>query len=226
MDLEQGSDQWFSARMGSLTASEMKLILTPSLKVASNDKEKAHLWELLGQRVNKYVEPTYVTDDMLKGGEVEILARAEYEKHYYPIQKCGGISNDKFGFQIWYSPDGLVGSKGLWENKSRRQRFQFETICENVSTDSIPEDFVLQCQTGLMVADDREWLDFTSYNGGTAMATIRVFPDPVIQEAIFRAAYLFEKRLKEKMAKYYEVIKTRKSQLIPTERIVEKEIVI
>jgi hypothetical protein len=226
MDLIQGSPEWFAMRCGTLSASEMKLILTPKLKVADNDKTKAHLWELLGQRINKYVEPTYISDDMLKGGEVEIIARAEYEKHYYPIQTCGGISNDKFGFNIWYSPDGLVGSKGLWESKSRRQGFQFETICENVATNTQPEEFVLQSQTGLMVADDREWQDFTSYNGGTAMATIRVFPDPVIQEAIFRAAYLFEKKLKEKMAKYYEVMETRKSQLIPTERKIETEILV
>ena len=34
-DLIQGSDEWHAARCGRLTASEMKLILTPTLKIAS-----------------------------------------------------------------------------------------------------------------------------------------------------------------------------------------------
>lgn len=33
-DLIQGSDEWLEARRGIITASEVKLILTPTLKVA------------------------------------------------------------------------------------------------------------------------------------------------------------------------------------------------
>jgi hypothetical protein len=44
-DLEQGSDAWLAARCGLLTASEMKLILTPALKIANNDKARSHLYE-------------------------------------------------------------------------------------------------------------------------------------------------------------------------------------
>ena len=43
-DLVQGSDEWLAARRGILTASEMKLILTPTLKAAINDKTRAHVW--------------------------------------------------------------------------------------------------------------------------------------------------------------------------------------
>ena len=46
-DLIQGSDEWLAARCGLLTASEMRLIVTPTLKPASNDKERAHFYELL-----------------------------------------------------------------------------------------------------------------------------------------------------------------------------------
>ena len=54
-DLVQGSEEWHAIRCGLLTASEMKLIITPTLKIASNDKERAHLYELLAQRITKYV---------------------------------------------------------------------------------------------------------------------------------------------------------------------------
>ena len=56
-DLIQGSDEWLQIRCGLLTASEMKHILTPTLKVANNDKTRAHAYELAFQRITQYVEP-------------------------------------------------------------------------------------------------------------------------------------------------------------------------
>ena len=214
-DLIQGSDEWLQARCGLLTASEMKLILTPTLKAASNDKERAHLYELLAQRVTKYVEPRYVSDDMLRGHEDEVEAVIAYAKHYAPVQEVGFITNDKWGFTIGYSPDGLVGSDGLLECKSRRQKYQVETIISGV----MPDDYAIQVQTGLLVSE-RKWLDFISYSGGLPMVTLRIFPDPKIQEAIISAAGSFEHRLSEKMAVYRN---PPVSRLVPTERRIIQE---
>ena len=50
--VEQGSDEWLALRCGLITASEMKLLLTlAKLAIADNDKVRAHVWELLAQRV-------------------------------------------------------------------------------------------------------------------------------------------------------------------------------
>jgi len=220
-NVEQGSDEWLQLRCGLLTASEMKLILTPSLKVASNEKERAHLYELLAHRISGYVEPTYVGNEMLRGEADEIEARLIYEKAYGPVTETGFITNDKWGFTIGYSPDGLVGDDGLIECKSRRQKFQIQTVIENVMTDTAPMDFMFQCQTGLMVSE-RQWIDFVSYSGGLPMATIRVWPDPVIQEAIEAAATDFEVRLQNKLNLYREALASN-ARLIPTERIVIQE---
>jgi predicted phage-related endonuclease len=160
-NIEQGTEEWLAMRCGILTASEMNLIVTPTLKPASNDKERAHLFELLGQRITGYVEPRYVSDDMLRGQWDEIEARIKYRDHFGPVTECGFITNDDHGFVIGYSPDGLVGDDGLIECKSRRQRFQVETIV----SDSVPVEYMLQLQTGLLVSG-REWIDFISYCGG------------------------------------------------------------
>src|SRR3546814_1507000 len=64
----------------------------------------------------------------------EIIARDEYTKHHAPVEQTGFITNDKWGFTIGYSPDGLVGDDGLIECKSRRQKYQVQTIIENVAT--------------------------------------------------------------------------------------------
>jgi hypothetical protein len=224
-DLDQGSDAWLAARCGILTASEIKLILTPTLKPANNDKTRAHVWELLAQRISGHVEPRFLTDDMLRGHEDEIHARAAYEAAYGPMQHMGFITNHRHGFTIGYSPDGLIGARGLWECKSRAQKYQVQTIAEHLATGEageIPVDFLLQVQTGLLVSE-RDWLDFTSYSGGLPMATIRVYPDEAVQSAILEAAADFETRLANKLTDYRAALASG-ARLIPTERRVEQEI--
>ena len=222
--VEQGSADWLALRCGLLTASEMKLIVTPTLKAASNDKERAHLYELLAQRITGYVEPRYISDDMLRGMEDEIEARLQYAKTYAPVQEVGFITNDKWGFTIGYSPDSLVGDDGLIECKSRNQKHQIRTLVDYVSADTIDPDYMIQCQTGLLVSE-RKWIDLVSYCGGLPMATVRVFPKPEIQDAIIDAATAFEKRLAVAKASYDAIIKHSACRLIPTERKIIQEMI-
>lgn len=219
-DVEQGTDEWHALRCGILTASEMKLILTPTLKIASNDRERQHLYELLGQRITQYVEPRYIGDDMLRGDEDEINARIEYSEHYGPVTECGFITNDFLGFTIGYSPDGLVGDDGLIECKSRRQKYQIETIISG----RMPDYYTLQCQTGLMVSE-RKWIDFVSRCAGLPLFVCRLYPDQKIIDAIACAASDFEERIQKAMKKYND---WRDSQtiLIETQREIEQEITI
>ena len=196
--LIQGSDEWLQMRCGLLTASEMKLILTEkTLKASDNEKTRTHVYELLFQRISNYVEPHYIGDDMLRGQEDEFYARAEYAKHFAPVDETGFITNDKWGFTIGYSPDGLVGDDGLIECKSRRGKYQVQTIAEN----EVPGEYMLQLQTGLLVSE-REWIDFISYSGGLPMFVKRVYADPLIQGAIIAAATNFEMKLAEKELEY------------------------
>lgn len=201
-------------RCGLLTASEMGLIVTPTLKAASNEKERAHLYELLAQRVTKYVEPRYIGDDMLRGLEDEVLAVELYGKNIAPTKEIGFITNDKFGFTIGYSPDALVGGDGLIEVKSRRAKFQVQTIIDG----AVPAEYAIQIQTGLMVSE-RKWLDFISYSGGLPMFVMRCYPDDAVQAAILSAAKGFEERLAANLAKWLDASKG----LIPTERRIIEE---
>ena len=217
-DIAQGSEEWNALRLGILTASEMKLIMTPTLKPARNDKERAHLYELLAQRVTGYTEPSYISDDMLRGHEDEINARLTYAENFETVQECGFITNDDRGFVLGYSPDGLVGDDGLIECKSRRQKFQMQTIL----ADAVPDEYMLQCQTGLLISG-REWLDFISYCGGMPMFVKRVYPDAGIQEAIIAAATQFESRILEARSVYFQWVHEQ-HPLISTIRSIEEEI--
>jgi hypothetical protein len=215
-ELTQGSEEWLEARRGLLTASEMHLIVTPTLKTANNEKTRAHVYELLAQRITKYVEPCYIGGDMLRGYGDELRARAKYAEHYAPVEEVGFITNDKWGFTLGYSPDGLVGADGAIECKSRRQKFQVETIINGTE----PSEHTIQLQTGLLVSE-RKWIDYISYSGGLPMKPIRVLPNPEIQDAILSAAREFEDRLAEKLEQYNAAIS--KGRFIETERTIEQE---
>lgn len=222
-DVVQGSDEWIAARCGLLTASEMKLILTPAkLKAAANDKERVHLYELLAQRITGYVEPSYISEDMLRGYDDEVTARELYAKRFAPVREVGFITNDAWGFTLGYSPDGLVGDDGLIEVKSRRQGLHVRTIIEDVAEDNIPSEHMLQVQTGLLVSD-RSWCDVISYSAGMPMTVVRTYALQEVQQAIIEAAEAFEARLEHAHARYAAAIKAARTQ--PTERI-EHEIAV
>lgn len=218
-ELEQGSDEWKALRCGTLTASEMKLIITPTLKIADNDKTRCHLYELAAQRVTKYVEPQYISDDMLRGQVDELEARMLYDKHYAPVHRCGFVTNDRWGFVIGYSPDGLVEPGGVIECKSRRQKYQMQTIAGG----EMPDDYLIQVQTGLLVTE-RSWCDFVTYCGGMPMCTMRVYPDDEIQKAIVNAATAFYDKMESLLMAYEVQIVAPGARFIPTERKIEEPI--
>jgi hypothetical protein len=220
-DLIQGSEEWHAARCGLITASEMKLILTPKLKVADNDKTRAHVWELAAQRITNYVEPTYIGEAMLRGHEDEILARALYSEHFAPVEECGFVTNDEFGFTLGASPDGLVGDDGMIECKSRIQKYQVQTIVEYFRDGTTPDDFTLQVQTALLVTR-RRWCDLISYSGGLPMRAMRCFADLEIQAAIIDACEAFEAKIAEAIRDYHAALSA-DERLIPTERRIEEE---
>ena len=219
--LVQGSDEWLAARCGLLTASEMKLIVTPTLKIASNDKERAHLHELVAQRITGFVEPHYISDDMIRGQEDEVEARILYARHYAPVSQMGFVTNNRWGFKIGYSPDGFVSGHGQIECKSRRQKFQVQTLLQH----AMPDDYLMQVQTGLLVTE-RDWCDFVTYSAGLPMLTIRVYPDKEVQDAIIEAAIAFEERADSRQRQYMDALADPDRRLIPTERRVEQEIVL
>ena len=198
-DILQGSDEWHALRCGVLTASEVKHILTPTLKVANNDKTRQHVWEIAAQRITGYTEPQYIGDDMLRGYDDEIKALDLYSKTRSPVTEVGFVTSSALGFVMGYSPDGLVGDDGLIECKSRRQKYQVQTISEGV----VPEDYMLQLQTGLLITG-RKWIDFISYSGGLPMFVQRVLPSAEIQSAIIGAATEFEGRVVQAVKSFHD----------------------
>jgi hypothetical protein len=217
-DLEQGSPEWLAARRGLMTASEMNLVLTPTLKISNNDKTRAHVYEIAAQRITHWTEPSYVGDAMLRGHADEITARDLYSDRYEPVEEKGFITRDFGGFTLGYSPDGcgVVSNMGI-ECKSRVQKHHIATVITN----EVPTEHMLQIQTGLMITG-WDYMSYISFCAGLPMWVIHVLPDPVYQDAIMKAAAEFELSVQARVEQYSNRLASCRV-LIETERAPEPE---
>jgi hypothetical protein len=215
-DLIQGTDEWLDQRRGMVTASVVgQLITATTIKPASNDYSRGLTAQLVAERITGWTEPTYVSDDMLRGHEDEPRAVDTYSEHYgVTVDLRGFMVEDRWGFQIGYSPDGLVGNDGLIEAKSRRPKKQLQTIL----SDTVPPENMAQLQCGLLVSG-RKWIDYVSYCGGMPLYVKRVEPDPRWFYAIEVAVEQFEETAAQMVAAYQEAT----AGLAQTERVIEME---
>jgi len=198
-ELVQGSDEWLAARCGIVTASVVGQLVTPTLKTANNDTSRGLTMTLAAERITGHVEPVQPSRAMERGTLDEPYARDEYSEHHAPVTELGFMVRQFEGFKIGFSPDGLVGSDGLIEIKSRAQKIQLKTVLAN----EVPADNVAQIQCGLLVSG-REWCDYVSYSGGMKLWTKRVYPDPDWHAAILAAVEQFEKTAAEMVSTYFD----------------------
>jgi YqaJ-like viral recombinase domain len=202
-DLIQGSEEWLAARRGIVTASVVGQLITAStLKVASNDYSRALTASLVAERITGHTDPVFVTSDMLRGTLDEPIARAIYAEHYAPVDETGFMVRDEGDWRLGFSPDGLVGTDGLLEIKSRRAKKQLTTILN----DTVPAENVGQLQAGLLVTG-REWIDYVSFSGGMPLYVKRVYPDQRWFDAIIAAVTTFEQTAAEMVERYFEATK-------------------
>jgi hypothetical protein len=201
-DLIQGTDEWHKARLGMVTASVVHELVTPTLKVAANPGSRALAALLVAERITGFTDETFVGYDMERGWADEPRAITAYEKHNsVTVTECGFMVRDEWGFEIGYSPDGLVGADGLLEIKSRRPKKQLQTVLAG----EVPAENMAQIQAGLLISG-REWCDFISYAGGMRLWTKRVYPDAAWHEAIVEAVRAFEKAAAEMTATYLAAV--------------------
>lgn len=212
-ELEQRSPEWYAARAGNITASAIGRLITPTLKVASNDTSRGVTTALAAERITGHVEDLGMTPDMWRGVECEPIAREAYEAHTgFNVKEVGFIVEDKWGTRLGYSPDGLVETNGLIEIKCPRQKTHLSTIL----ADEVPAHNMAQCQAGLLITG-REWLDFISFCGGMPLYIKRVHPDPKWQAVLIEAAQTFEANVQTLVDRYGPAIEGRPA----TERLPE-----
>lgn len=182
----------------------------PVFEVADNETSRGLTETLIAERLTGWTEDTAMNSDMWRGVEAEPFARDVYRKHHAPVTEIGFMVREEDGWQLGFSPDGLVGDDGLIEIKAPRAKTHLRTIL----ADQVPAQYVAQCQAGLLVSG-RKWCDFVSYVSGMPLFVKRVYPDAQWFEAIEAACIAFEATAVKTVAKY----RTATAGLVQTERV-------
>ena len=156
-NIDQGSSEWHSLRLGKITASRMSDVLSKGRGSAPSKTAETYMMELLAEKLTGEPKPFFENDAMRWGTETEPQARAMYElKSGYDVREVAFIERNEF---IGVSPDGLIAECGMLEIKCPTTITQIKRAL----TDDYSKDYYTQIQCQLWVAE-REWCDFVSFD--------------------------------------------------------------
>lgn len=189
-DVEQGSDEWHKLRLGCITASRFKDVLSGG----QGKTRLTYMREVCAEILTCEKVEGFTNEYMQWGVETEPQA-----KDFYTLKTGNDIENISFikaeptEFPIvgvGCSPDGLIGDNGLIEIKCPKTTTQIETFLSG----EMPSRYTAQVQGQLWVSG-REWCDFVSFdpriNGESSFFCTRVFRDEGYISKLSDAVYLF-----------------------------------
>lgn len=169
VDCEQGSEEWFRARMGIPTASEFSTVMASGRGGGESKTRRTYMLKLAGEILTGEPMDSHSNHHMERGKEMEPDARNLYAfMRDCDPQLVGFIRNGQKGC----SPDSLVGANGMVEIKTKLPHLQVDCLL----SDRLPPEHRAQCQGALWVAE-REWIDFVSYWPGLPLFVIREHRD-------------------------------------------------
>ena len=156
-DCIQGSEEWYAARLGKVTASNFSAATSAGRGSAPSKTRKDYMLKLVAERMTELPTESYSNKAMEWGSETEQEAREYYEAlNGCEVQQVGFIERDG---DTGGSPDGLVGANGMLEIKC-----PFPTThIRYILADKMPAEYVKQVQGNLWVAE-RQWCDFVSFD--------------------------------------------------------------
>lgn len=194
--LEQGTEEWFQARMGMPTASEFQCLLAKGRGGGESKGRKTYLYKLAGERISGKPMEHYSNGYLERGHAMEDEARALYElTAECDVKRVGFVRNDLF--RAGASPDGFVGDDGLIEIKTKAPHLQLELL----ESGELPGEHRAQCQ-GAMWVSGRQWVDFVSYFTGMPPFILRVDRDERYIAELAVAVKEFNEELDALVARY------------------------
>ena len=158
-NFQQGTPEWFAARLGIATASNFAAILAAVKSGEAADRRNYRARLVVERLTGKPIE-TYTNAAMQQGTEREPFARAAYEhKSGAWVDEVGFIRHDTL--EAGASPDGLIGGDGCLEIKSPQLATHLEYL--RLPDATCPSIYRAQVQGQLWLAE-RQWCDFVSFN--------------------------------------------------------------
>ncbi|OPB29553.1 lambda exonuclease family protein [Bartonella sp. WD12.1] len=157
--MEQRTPEWFRARLGKVTASNIDSIVDKTSKGSPTSKYENYKIKLIAERLTDKAILSYETPAMRWGNEHEDSAIEEYSFIYDTnVTRCGFIPHPTIEM-AGASPDGLIGDEGLIEVKCPQET----THTRFLLSGEIKPEYILQMQFQ-MACTGRKWCDFVSFN--------------------------------------------------------------
>jgi hypothetical protein len=169
IDVEQGSEAWFAARLGIPTASAFSTILSSNKEAKDKKTRTEYMRKLAGEVITGEPMESYSNVHMERGKVQEDEARDLYAfMADCDPQRIGFVRNGDRGC----SPDSLIGDKGGLEIKTALPHIQIDRLLRG----TLPAEHKAQVQGSLWLCE-REFWDFVSYCPKLPLFVIRVQRD-------------------------------------------------
>ena len=195
IDVPQGSDEWFKARLGIPTASRFSDILAEG----EGKSRDTYMRQLAGEILTGVPAETFRSREMDRGHEQEEMAAEEYAKPRFDVNKVGFVKNSglmKYA-TVGCSPDRLVGEDGGLECKSMKPELLIDVLERGV----FPGKYRAQVQGGMWVCE-RKWWTLKIFYPGMPKCEFTVLRDEAYIAELRNAVEIFSyntRKLVEKL---------------------------
>ena len=195
----QGSEAWFAARAGRVTASRVVDVLA-KIKTGESMSRKNYKADLVVERLTGQKTEGFTNAAMQWGVETEPQARAAYEVSTGNLVDLDGFVNHPEIEYFGCSPDGYVGEDGLIEIKCPNTA----THLDYIEADAPPKNYYTQMQAQ-MACTGRQWCDFVSFDprlpDGLQLLVVRVNRDDKFIELMEDEVHKFLEEVETTVAK-------------------------
>ena len=157
--IEQRTEEWFTARLGKVTASKINDVLATLKSGGEAATRKNYKAQLVCERLTGQRAESYTNSAMQWGTDTEPFARAAYEALTGDMVTEAGFIDHPTIKMSGMSPDGLVGDKGMIEIKCPNTA----TMLEWVIADVVPAEHMNQMLWQMECAG-RDWCDFVAFD--------------------------------------------------------------
>ena len=162
-EVDQGTQAWYDARAGHITASRIKDVMAQPRKGQKDSAmRKAYMAQLVGERLTgKSLEDDSRSNffDIRRGKDLESKARTVYDLRRNETVDTAGFVKHPTLPMAGCSPDALVGKLGLAQIKCPRRHVHLDWIMAGV----VPSEHKDQMLFELSCHPEREWNDFVSF---------------------------------------------------------------
>ncbi len=210
--ITQGHVDWFSLRVGKVTASEMCNLLTPELTLRKGQTPLTYAYTKVAEAYRG--KPQIHTGSWAtEQGQV----RQEFAIPFLALEKDWKIQDGGFfetdDGRAGCSPDGIVGNVELFpheafgiEVKCPEPTAHVRYLCEGI----LPKDYVPQVYASLYVTGFKKWV-FMSFHNDFPPLILEIYPNEKATSAIASAIDSFHAEFDRAMERIQNITKLREA---------------